>query len=91
MFRYEDCEWFAVRCCCAPRKIFGFLKLEKIQGSSYTICDRKGKEHKLELKQFAQYLPDNDETVQNEYAIYSNDRPIEFWRTILGFVEASNV
>ena len=33
-------------------------------------------------------VPTMDEHTLPEIAIYSDDRPIEFWRTIEGFVEA---
>ena len=68
-----------------------------------TVTDKEGHKQPIELKAIyigrcpkASVLPfDNEPTLTQmmryttpEVAIYSDDRPIEFWRTIPGFVEA---
>lgn len=86
--------WYAVRCCCQPQKIFGFIPLEA--GSrTYQIVNRYGETHEIELRTsrtcsaptFVESRDGYLEMVSDEIAIYSDDRPIEFWRTIPSFVE----
>ena len=101
-------QWFAVRCCCTPTKVFGFIKLqsppEHMSFPIYqTLTDIMGDHHTVKLmsiydnRQQCRSLLDYDAGVPvspvidlplQEIAIYSDDRPIEFWRTIKGFVEA---
>lgn len=90
-----------VRCCCLPVKILGTLEVTKEQAqqrwldvplrrASYA-WDRKvqaGDEitvrARVELKIFCNPFA----KPQTELAVYSDDRPVEFWRGIPGFIEA---
>jgi len=100
-------QWFAVRCCCTPLKVFGFLRLEAMQGMRgefRNIKDIMGTSHPIKLVPITDGICPSVETrllakfdvttlefPSQEIAIYSEDRPLEFWRTIPGFVEATNV
>lgn len=104
-------QWFAVRCCCTPQKVFGFIKLTAPEShinlpDHRTLTDNYGQQHPIKLmsiyvnkhypcslknfKDFMNFTPPQEviEHTAPEIAIYSDDRPIEFWRTIPGFVEA---
>ena len=101
-----ETRWFAVRCCCTPRKIFGFMKLESPLGNQrlpYTLAiqDSEGRSHSITIRSIfvrrmatirdMERAPDEVvEFTSPELAIYSDDRPIEFWRTIRGFIEAQS-
>lgn len=94
-------EWYPVRCCCQPSKIFGFLRLPA--GDKTTLVRGPGgTRHLVELRVFQEVHETTDEMVaalqadlsfvadldsSKELAVYSDDRPIEFWRGIPGFVE----
>jgi len=80
--------WYPVRCCCTPRKIFGFIRLPADAGHIYRVTDRRGTVHELELRPI-RYVFDADADCSSELAIYSDDRPLEFWHMLPGFVEAS--
>lgn len=102
-------QWFAVRCCCTPRKVFGFLKLPAVQSGNTRderiVVDTWGQEHTIKLmpisinkrsmsdecRRFIAVVPFDlvEDIGLPEVAIYSDDRPIEFWRTIEGFMEAT--
>ena len=100
-------QWYAVRCCCAPMKLFGFIPLPD-PTPKQTIRDRCGQVHHVEvmavskhrrcltsMRDFtaaANYDPAaaDELFVDDELAVYSDDRPLEFWRTIPGFIEAGN-
>lgn len=85
-------SWYAVRCCCEGMKVLGFIKLQR-QTEHYAVAhehqrgvafvedapavEAQIKRHSIELRRFG-----------NEMAVYSDDKPIEFWRNIAGFVEA---
>ena len=101
----KEVAWYAVRCCCTPRKVFGFLKLDSnLADHEYKyVTDNQGYEHRV-LIRVAYIRPENKPRIEcgfvvqgaglpidlipEELAVYSDDRPIEFWRTIKGFVEA---
>lgn len=95
----SDMQWYPVRCCCTPQKIFGFIQLP--------VGIRR---HQIRLRvdlpstasfDFAEIKPiavmDNSKAeievrgisveYNREFAVYSDDRPIEFWRRVIGFVE----
>lgn len=103
-------QWFAVRCCCTPQKVFGFIKLpieKDVRLPDHrTIQDAMGDYHPIKLMpiyvnrhygvsvncyDYMNARPPDEvlEHTTPEIAIYSDDRPIEFWRTIPGFVEAT--
>jgi hypothetical protein len=99
-------QWFAVRCCCTPKKIFGFIKLPAPVHAHLpehrTLIDCYGRQHPIKLlsiydrtgyclSDYYRNARPPDAILEHtipEIAIYSDDRPIEFWRTIPGFVEA---
>lgn len=98
-------SWYAVRCCCKPTTIFGFLPLSLENTGSQTIRDYWGISHKIDVKPISrmcrvgamiEYVmsgdsePPSETSFDSELAVYSDDRPIEFWRTIPGFVEAAD-
>jgi hypothetical protein len=77
-----------VRCCCQPQKILGRLPVPK-QALEYgywrvpTMSIGAGLEtHIIEVRKF------NNGHYGQEIAVYSDDRPVEFWRGIPGFIEA---
>ena len=70
---------FNVRCCCQPQKILGTMEL----ATSYPhpkLATSKGWTQ-IELRSF---FNGNE----MEFAVYSDDRPIEFWRQFASFQEA---
>jgi len=90
-------QWFAVRCCCTPQKVFGFIRLRPGL-NEYIVLEKPKRKttlralsdletgllprtHRIKVKTLDSYDT-------SELAIYSEDRPIEFWRNIEGFVEA---
>lgn len=95
-------RWFPVNCCCQPDVLFGFLRLPE-GGLLHVVKDRDGTEHRIELKRLrqartfssalmldsAKVALEIPETAE-EIAIYSDDRPLEFWRTLPGFREVSD-
>lgn len=94
-------QWYPIRCCCQPDKIFGFLQLDSHpEWDEFEVTDCDGKNHVIKMKTFTRVatplyryddMMGSDITmpVIHEYAIYSDDRPIEFWRSVVGFVEAT--
>lgn len=87
--RLDTRRWFAVRCCCQPRQIMGFVLAAGPDGvRALTLTDRFGDKHVVALERIATCYESFGERVgSDELAVYSDDRPIEFWRTIHGFVE----
>jgi hypothetical protein len=100
--RHEERQFFAIRCCCQPSKVLGFLLLPKNGGSLRTIVDGRGQSHQITIKDIYQITPPctqyrdsgvpvewsrADESVEtHEFAIYSEDRGEDFWLSIPGFV-----
>ena len=100
-------QWYAVRCCCTPTKIFGFLLLDAVvHPQRVSVLDRAGEEHKIKLAAMCRYGNTKDEVAhllvenpralmverQEELAVYSEDRPREFWRFLVPtFVELPDV
>lgn len=87
----EKYRWVAIRCCCEPTKVLGFMRLrESIVQSGQplvvtTISEAlKVEQWPVELRPMEEVHCDQWE---QEMAIYSEDRPVEFWRRIRGFVE----
>lgn len=92
--------WLAVRCCCQPQKIIGFLPVneesmrvgimnvtsgkrsifssENVSSAPKVLYEAAMRHHQVELKIYG----------MGELAVYSDDKPIDFWRTIDNFVEA---
>lgn len=94
---------YNVRCCCQPKKILGTLELQDglrdgdrlpvmiIDSSSieYIQLRRFVQWHRTDINQVAVPNFDNMPPMEeiDEIAIYSDDRPIEFWRRVHGFQE----
>lgn len=80
--RAIECQWVAVRCCCTPKRVLGFMRLDQgIVRAGHRFRQRgNGRPASREST-----WPD---TYRREFAIYSEDRPIEFWRQVMGFIEA---
>jgi hypothetical protein len=78
-------DWIAVRCCCQPTKVFGFMRLDRDdRPGTVRVVDVQGTRHQVELKRYS----DGNGLLNDEIAVYSDDQPLEFWRRIVGFVEA---
>lgn len=87
----EVSDWYAVRCCCDPQKIFGFIRLSS-SAPENNIVDLDGQLHPIRLAPLTERRQSSDEagTIKaREIAIHSEHRPIEFWRRIRGFVETN--
>lgn len=90
-----------VRCCCQPQKILGtmdvpyefsdrFFVMEKLEpmpvrSARGIVMSPISARHEIEIRDFVDYST-GERAV--ERAVYSGDRPVEFWRKIPGFVEA---
>ncbi len=100
----KSVQWVAVRCCCTPQKVFGFLKLDArhARPGLAAVVDQHGHRYQIELRPIdnyqhdpgmmaaMRYAPDDiRELGEREVAVYSDDRPLDFWRTIPAFVEAA--
>jgi len=94
--------WVAVRCCCTPTKVLGFLRLparDIKDGAIFAVRNRATREPSVVYDPHAPIAPVDRAVVRllsdfrdgrrsGELAIYSEDRPLEWWRRIDGFVEA---
>ena len=81
-------QWLPVRCCCQPKKIFGFIRLPMhlVNGSEFKrITAKDGTIHDIIIKSFYETDPGNWDV---EKAVYSDGRPIEFWRNFPNFIES---
>lgn len=100
----ERTIWLPVRCCCTPQKVFGFLQLPEAaaRADAVEITDERGQVHRVTIRRFAdyrraslRYTPDlrpqefDDISAKTEAAVYSDDRPREFWRSLPGYMEAA--
>lgn len=94
---------YFVRCCCQPQKILGVLELRHPVGGRSTVHVRERLRFPTcSLRRFDANEPMPATAIRryhaiklrifdrNEIAVYSEDRPIEFWRTIEGFRENKN-
>lgn len=89
----RETVWRAVRCCCQPTKVLGFVQLPIDHGKTLTLRDHDGHCHVAQIRMaWERVLTIADtgmkEPATFEHAIYSEDRGVEFWRTIPEFVEA---
>ena len=89
---------YPVRCCCRPDKVFGTLALNVPDRpgryiirslppipSLEDLCSIKESELlEVELRHLTDPI-----TGIYTLAVYSDDRPIEFWRGVPGFVEVA--
>jgi hypothetical protein len=82
-----------VRCCCTPGKVLGWLHLpagvrelmvpEACGWSSGLEQVRESPtRHRVELREY------QDGEGSREWAVYSDDRPLEFWQKLSGFEAA---
>lgn len=78
----NDVVWRAVRCCCQPTKVLGFLRADP--NVRCLMVPMIGGSVALELRQI------HDPRFGSEVAVYSEDRGIDFWRKVPGFVEAAD-
>lgn len=93
---------YNVRCCCQPTKILGLLRLPTGLRSGDVVHAHErgtGVGHPIKMMDFTQITRISLELLrdagavtdyarrQRELAVYSDDRPIEFWRKIQGFTE----
>jgi hypothetical protein len=90
---------YNVRCCCQPQKILGTLELDALE----IEAARLGRLRVVLEPRFSfvvnadeVFLPETpliyarfymNKEYQKELAIYSDDRPMEFWRRVRGFTE----
>jgi hypothetical protein len=70
-----------VRCCCQPQKILGTLEVASLYPNQ-RLAARRGIVE-IEVRAFC-----NAGEMEYEFAVYSDDRPIEFWRQFASFQEA---
>jgi hypothetical protein len=86
-------QWYAIRCCCEPERILGFLKVAA-DTQTQLVQDRNGEQHPIKLARLRDGrtpLAPHEAAARGEVAIHSDHRPIEFWRTIRGFIEAPDL
>lgn len=95
---------YPVRCCCDGSKLYGFLDIPTdrkfADGERFAVqiypqasarlddaySTRKVRNETVTLRRFRDFGNGVD-----EIAVYSDDRPIEFWRTVSGFTELKPV
>lgn len=95
-----DYRWLAVRCCCTPRRIFGFLRVPAEHARPGTFSLEPGpRAAQVTVKEYrdaVQFCTRTGEPLGapvamgdrgGELAVYSDDRPMVFWRGVPGFVE----
>lgn len=74
---------YEVRCCCTPEKVLGYLKWRS-QSAHQTLACSDGSMEVVSLKIISLM---EDGMPVSRYAVYSEDRPIEFWRKLRDFRE----
>ncbi len=95
--------WLPVRCCCQPKKIFGFFQVpvNYVQKQEFEWLMADGTQHTIKLQRFndvrlsrADILHTTDKPQyhedrlhKSEKAVYSDDHPIEYWRQFHEFME----
>lgn len=94
--------WYPVRCCCQPTKLLGFLRLP--EDNKQRVMGADGRSYPVELKTMRKprfrsfdfmamppgsHVADIGFSHDEELAVYSEDRGVEFWRGIPDFVEAT--
>lgn len=92
--------WLPVRCCCKPDSLLGFMRLPET-ALAHSYLEIEG--HGIEIKPLTTLKPstirDHFDAKPSEFssltlgdtevelAIYSDDRPLAFWRQFREFVE----
>lgn len=72
-----------IRCCCQPVKILGYLNLPRsvVRTGPVQLLNLQGQKQTIELRVFVK----NQE--EQETAIYSEERPKEFWQNFNPYSE----
>lgn len=89
-----------VRCCCQPQKVLGTLEVPRLNADHFVVQERLSCSalFSLNTDSISKAVPTHEIKVRvfhdyssgyHERAIYSDDRPLEFWRKIPGFIEAA--
>jgi hypothetical protein len=85
---------YAVRCCCKPEKVLGWLHLppgvHMVQvpeacgwSSGQEVPRESPKRHRVELREY------RDDYGRREWVVYAEGRPLDFWMTLSGFEPAN--
>lgn len=78
--------YYAVRCCCQPNKIHGYLDLPGVGSRSFVVRQRDGSTAEIALRRVGEsHVVGGVLTVVTEHAIYSDDRPLSFWQALPSF------
>jgi hypothetical protein len=89
---------YNVRCCCQPTKILGWMDLpighedtivtEMVSMAALTThgAPVQPRTHTVKIKRYREAIENG--YWRTEWAIYSENRSIEFWRQVKGFHEA---
>lgn len=81
-FKRKEFRWLAVRCCCVPTKVFGFVRVEleiddRARREKVMVRDTNQVEHSVRLMPMCKrQLFDEEGVEERELAIYSEDHPI---------------
>jgi hypothetical protein len=92
-------QWLPVRCCCDGDKVLGFLSVTEEEARQQRTISRPmigdlmpwqiNNAHQLNVERVSIEIRCINLSHGNyEFAVYSDDRDVEFWRTVSGFVEA---
>ncbi len=80
---------FEVRCCCNPKKLLGTLMLSDnvrvAHGLTHRLAVPGGNEVTIRFQKYTDGRLIG--SARSRLAIPSDERPIEFWRNVPGFVE----
>jgi hypothetical protein len=91
-----------VRCCCQPQKILGTIELASLSRRQYVYIHPEYPSFRDCIDRPNEIVPSMQPIIielrnffdpaasEFELAVYSDDRPIEFWRKFPGFKENSN-
>ena len=91
-----------VRCCCQPERVFGTLEVPAVDTKWAFPLYRKTSTEQFDPNAIPSYkdieyaycreiVGTRDDPTVREVAVYSEDRPIEFWREIETFIEGDQV
>ena len=50
----QNSEWFPVRCCCQPMKVFGFIRLRNAPARVHIVLDQDGGKHEIRIERISQ-------------------------------------
>lgn len=90
-------SWLPVRCCCTPDKILGFLRVptEDFDKRDHVyMLDRYGSSRMVKFGVMKEVVMRDDVRLHGpaalprstETAVYSDDHPLEFWKTFREFI-----